>query len=101
MKRKTWFYLSFADADRFLGACVVEAESAKEAPRVASAHGINPGGEVLIIPSPDGGPGPHPTYRLLSRSELGDGTASMGELRERGIVPPDDVLVVTDPRTVN
>ena len=30
MAAKTWYYLSFARADRFLGACVVEARSAIE-----------------------------------------------------------------------
>lgn len=100
MAAKQWFYLSFADAERFLGACVVEAESAADAPKVARAHGINPGGDVLVIPSPDGTPGPHPTYRLLSRSELGAG-ATLGELRARGFQPPADAIQVTDPRTVN
>lgn len=98
-----WFYLSFASRDQFLGACVVEAASAQEAPLIASARGINPGGQVLILSSD--GPGPLPPYRLFSRAALnqllGDGGATMGELLDRGFHLPADALVVTDPREIN
>ncbi len=96
-----WFYLSFASKEKFLGGCIVEARSAEEAPRVAAAHGINPGGEVLVIPSPEPDrPGPLPTYRLLSRAEMGDGSTMAG-LRDEGMSPPDDALLVTDPKERN
>jgi hypothetical protein len=48
------FYLSFADnskptGSQWLGACVVEADDAKEAIEEAWRAGCNPGGEVLAF----------------------------------------------------
>lgn len=96
-----WFYLSFASADNFLGACVVEARDAKTAVVVASACGLNPGGEIVVLQSPDGTPGPHPTYRLLSREDLGEGSMRLGDIIDGGGIMPADALCVTDPRLVN
>jgi hypothetical protein len=54
---RTYWYLSFADADRpegdqFLGGCIVKAHSMKEAIKEAWRHGCNPGGEVVGHPVP-------------------------------------------------
>jgi len=71
-----WFYLSFADADHFLGGAYVRGGSLVEAVTRSHVLGINPGGEVMSI-----GPIPEPALaehvevedreRLLSKSELG------------------------------
>jgi hypothetical protein len=88
-----WFYLSFADDEGFRGACVVEALDELDAVLVAHEHGINPGGEVMLLPTPGNVPGPLPTYRLLSRAELGEGK-TLGELQDAGFVPPEDARFV-------
>lgn len=72
------YYLSFATADRFLGATVVEADDAIGA--VARAHElkINPGGEVMIIEVPKD---------LEARPDvalLRDRLADEAEMRSRG-----------------
>jgi hypothetical protein len=90
-----WFYLSFASATDFIGACVVEAADERDAVTVSHVRRINPGGEVMILRSPDGTPGPHPTYKLLTREELGEG-ATLGELRDRGMIPPEDALIIPE-----
>ncbi len=92
-----WFYLSFANATEFLGACVVEAVDPAYAPIVAHARGCNPGGEVLILQTPEDGPGPYEPYKLLTREELGDG-ATMGELITAGMIPPEDAAVICEHR---
>ena len=77
----TWFYLSFADADRargqqWLGACHVEAGDFSEA--VAKAHllGCNPGGDIRGIEVPQ----PPKTFRdrLLSLQDLRDLDRAVG-----------------------
>lgn len=46
------WWLSFADASGFLGACIVSAASIAQAAQVAHRFGCNPGGEVAgrVIP---------------------------------------------------
>ncbi len=46
------FYLSFAAPDRFLGGLIVCAASLEDAVVIATAAGLNPGGEVLGVPAP-------------------------------------------------
>ena len=87
-----WFYLSFASATEFLGACVVEATDSLDAPLVAHARGCNPGGEVLILPTPDNKPGHLEPYKLLSKAELGEGE-TLGELRDRGAIPRKEITL--------
>jgi hypothetical protein len=84
----TWFYLSFASETGFLGACIVEAEDALNAVQVATACSLNPGGAVAILPTPGNVPGPHPTYTLLTREQLGEDPATLDDLREAGLAPP-------------
>ena len=67
-----WFYLSFANDDAFLGACLVRGRSIEEAVREADRLKINPGGEALGGPVPVGGlPDEKFRERLLSKTELG------------------------------
>jgi hypothetical protein len=48
----TYFYISFATDDGFLGATVVEGTSPKDALAVATLRGLNPGGEAAILEVP-------------------------------------------------
>ena len=65
-----WFWLSFADADRFLGAVLVPAHSFVEAIKVSWILGLNPGGDVLPVEAPDGfQPRAGWAERLLSRAD--------------------------------
>lgn len=55
----TWVWLSFADPDKpkgtqFLGVAIVEGEDVVDGAAEAHRLGINPGGEVLGYPLPDG-----------------------------------------------
>jgi hypothetical protein len=91
-----WFYLSFVSPeDVFLGACVVEAPDSTFAPLVAHTHGCNPGGQALVLHTPDNTPGPLAPYKLLSKAELGDGM-TLGELRDCGAIPPEDAAIVCE-----
>jgi hypothetical protein len=69
-----WYYLSFADETRpkgeqFLGAAVVKANGVLTATRKCHVLGINPGGQVLCVPLPEGQkPYPWDADRLLSKS---------------------------------
>jgi hypothetical protein len=67
------YYLSFVDVetgkDRFLGACIVEAESDVGAIRRAWELEINPGGEVMILDVPERA-FDFPLNRLMDRAEL-------------------------------
>ncbi len=47
-----YWYLSFASENGFLGACIVGAIGPKHALKVANQHGLNQGGEVMILPVP-------------------------------------------------
>lgn len=49
---QTLWWLSFASDDGFLGACIVPGSDVATAAMAAHALGINPGGEVLGIPTP-------------------------------------------------
>jgi hypothetical protein len=68
-----WWWLSFIDPgraenDRFLGVAIVEASGPITATLQAHDLGINPGGEVAILPLPYP-PKPEDRDRLLSREE--------------------------------
>ncbi len=70
-----WFYLSFAGdrdgVDTFFGACIVEAPEMTLATMASHALGINPGGEVMGMPIPEGFlPGPEYRERLLTKKEI-------------------------------
>jgi hypothetical protein len=71
----SWFYLSFASDEGFLGGCYVPGEDVMEAVKRAWLVGCNPGGEVQGAgPMPDAVveehvPAEH-RERLLSYSEL-------------------------------
>jgi hypothetical protein len=81
-----WFYLSFADVQPigWLGAVIVQARGILEATDIASAFGINPGGEVKatrLQDNPTLPPGTtmeDVTYKLLTMADmekyLGGGT---------------------------
>lgn len=47
------WYISFVEDETFAGATVVEAVSAEHAIMVATARGLNPGGEALVIEVPE------------------------------------------------
>ncbi len=65
-----WFYLSFVK-ETFVGGCIVRAEEMLDAVSVAHELGINPGGEVMGMPIPEGFlPGPEFRERLLSKSDI-------------------------------
>jgi hypothetical protein len=85
------FYISFAGEGGFRGACVVEAYGPVTATRVASALGINPGGQALVLEVPAGRENLLPRDRLLSREDLEErgGGISAGELM--GDVPENRV----------
>ena len=84
-----WWYLSYADED-FLGGLVIEAHGPTEAVYLSHHRGINPGGEVLIIPIPsDNLPPDEYRNRLLTKAELdtiweGD-TMTLEELEAEGV----------------
>lgn len=77
------YYLSFVDTeaekDRFLGACIVEAEDTEGAIRKAWALKINPGGEIMILTVPEKAYY-LPLNRLMDRAEL----AKYGPLHRLG-----------------
>lgn len=66
------FWLSFADDEGFLGACLVEAADMVDAVTRTHLQGINPGGEVKIVgPIPPGTmPESYPVGRLLAKAEI-------------------------------
>lgn len=73
------WWLSFVDndrpeGDRFIGACIVEADGPVSAVREAHARGCNPGGEVSIMgpmPLDNAGPWTEETRnRVLTRAEI-------------------------------
>lgn len=73
-----WYYISFADADGFLGGCYVEAVHEHNAVMVSVLRGINPGGDAKIIGAlprelVEEHVLPEDRYRLLMREELKDG----------------------------
>lgn len=88
---ETWWFLSFASDEAFLGGCVIKARGIATAIRRAHALGINPGGQVMAVQGPacDQPPG-LPIDRLLSREELGPGE-TVGEMEDRGILPGKNV----------
>lgn len=47
---KNIFYISFATPGAFLGQTFVEAETIEEAQRKTNEFGVNPGGEMLLLP---------------------------------------------------
>jgi hypothetical protein len=63
------FYLSFVDG-KFLGGCVVDGATEKEAITNAWRLGINPGGEVLSIRLTRKTVDCLPMNRLMSREEI-------------------------------
>ena len=80
----TTYWLSFCDASRprgeqFLGACIVDAASPKDAFDETVRCGINPGGEALIVPAPEGQVVDRRWKgRLLSRADVADYDAALG-----------------------
>jgi hypothetical protein len=48
----TYFFISFATHDGFLGATIVRADDAQDALVEASFRGLNPGGEAMILEAP-------------------------------------------------
>lgn len=68
------YYISFADDNGFLGACIVQATSPHMATIVAMVAGCNPGGEALIHEVDEAGYQltPYPLNTLLQKSDLLD-----------------------------
>jgi hypothetical protein len=68
------WYLSFVDKvhgkDKFLGACIVEADNYREAIFQAWMLKINPGGEVAIKEVPEEAYYLFPINKLMDRQEL-------------------------------
>lgn len=70
-----WWYLSFADEDRFLGGAYIQAFGTMSAVTTATVLGLNPGGEVAAWgPIPDEQMNLHVPVenrmRLLSKEEI-------------------------------
>lgn len=68
------FYMSFVDhsrpeGERWLGACLVQAESVGDATHKAWEAGCNPGGEILFV-EPEREPDIKWFYRLLTKDDL-------------------------------
>jgi hypothetical protein len=84
-----WFYISFADSSRpkgtqFMGAVIVRGADIEEAAREAWRLGINPGGEALGVPLPEGQEPPQKfRERLLQPSDIRDAFEHTGT---RGLV---------------
>lgn len=65
------YYLSFADDSGFLGCAIVSAFGPTDAVRQTHLKGINPGGEVMMHPIPNGTPIPDDwKNRLLSLADM-------------------------------
>lgn len=84
----TFFYISFATDAGFLGATIVKADDEQDALVEASFLGLNPGGEAMILATPDEIKD-QPDFemlfnRLASRAEM---TARGG--RRRADLPED------------
>jgi hypothetical protein len=86
-----WYWLSFANPDtgENLGCCNVEAETEFLAVKKTHILGINPGGEVMIVPMdkpeliPD---------KLVSKTELyANGYTTMRKEAEKRNVPVDSL----------
>jgi hypothetical protein len=92
LRTEQWWYLSFADAERFLGAVIVRAFDKFNAVNLATTLGINPGGDVMAVALGED-PGPCPVNQLLSKAALGPGD-TVGELEARGIYPGENVEFV-------
>jgi hypothetical protein len=69
---KPYVYLSFASDAAFLGAVVIQADSVQAALAKATALGVNPGGQVLgmVSPDPHWKPNPAAVDTLLSRADI-------------------------------
>lgn len=68
-----WWYLSFAEPGKFLGAAFIQARGMTLAIRRAHSLGINPGGEVAawLIPPEEAHKIPRDQkHRLLAKEEL-------------------------------
>lgn len=92
------WWLSFADANGFMGVAIVEAETLREAMREAWWHKCNPGGEVMGQPLDPEDPGwALPMNTLLTEDESREaGGHREEECRERGCCqfsgdPPEPV----------
>lgn len=48
-KPENWYWMSFADESRFLGAIIIRARGPITANQLAWARNINPGGEALML----------------------------------------------------
>ena len=74
----SFWWLSFCDPDRpkgmqFLGGCIVEADSLKDAIQVAWRHDCNPGGEVMghkILPEYECNVSRFEINQLLSEQQI-------------------------------
>lgn len=69
----SWWYMSFANDDRFLGGCFISGETFADAITRTHLLEINPGGEILATEIAMDAAGEIPEHwreRLLSRAEL-------------------------------
>jgi hypothetical protein len=66
-----WWYCSFATDEKFLGAVLAFGDGGPRMLATLGSVGLNPGGEVLMVPWPFTDP-PHERYRgrILSKAEL-------------------------------
>ena len=79
--KRTFWYLSFADDDGFLGAVVVEATGFMDAVMKTRTLKINPGGEVMGHPfCPEETGCPLPMDTLLSTEDLGEDAMTIEEI---------------------
>lgn len=99
----TWFWLSFADANKpegeqFLGVIVLKAYSFPDAIRTSHALGLNPGGEVMGIDFPSLTPAMYEvlkpyTGKLLTAEECHEVDAKLTPLMDALETLDSDVSV--------
>ncbi len=89
------WWLSFADANGFLGVCVVEAPDFEAAFKRARAVGCCPGGECRGWALPPEAGREYPLDQLMNREELhhrGDMTISEAEAKGRVLVDQGEFI---------
>jgi hypothetical protein len=82
----SWYYLSFADDEKFRGGVIIEGFSDLDAVSRSHMCGLNPGGEVMMIPVPNVYIPPEKfRNRLLSKDdvfEMWPDAARLGDIED-------------------
>jgi hypothetical protein len=86
-----YFYLSFAERDKFLGAVIVQADGPVEAIVEANRRGLNPGGQVMVIQGVPACAEAHANRLLLTKEEIGRVFGDPGPAVRLGDLPPEQL----------